>query len=247
MTCPSFNLVAEVKASGPIRTSLFEREGSMWGRLKGPSPRHPDMVEACRADDSDVCREILANGWLSEEQLHRAAERYRLGKSRSGKTIFWLIDECGIVRDGHIGSSWVSLMLQRRYPDLAGYIHPEHCLFGLHLSATDQCSSVKSVAITESERAAVILSELYPNYLWMAVASPIGFTIDWLAPLKGRRIILFPNTDETMSNFVAWLELADQARSLYHLDISVSHILEDHTTLEQKQQKIDLVDFLFCH
>ena len=237
---------------------LFQR---YWQR-----PPSQSMVEACRADDSDVCREILANGWLSEAQLHRAAERYRLGKSRSGKTIFWLIDECGIVRDGHIGSSWVSLMLQRRYPDLAEYIHPEHCLFGLHLLATDytdhhrrndshrflcksqyQCKSVKSVAIIESERAAVILSELYPKYLWMAIASPIGFTIDWLAPLKGRKIVLFPNTDETMSNFVAWLELADQARSLYHLDISVSHILEDHATLEQRQRKIDLVDFLFCH
>ena len=32
--------VAEVKASSPIRTSLYEREGSMWGRLKRPSPRH---------------------------------------------------------------------------------------------------------------------------------------------------------------------------------------------------------------
>ena len=29
---------AEVKASSPIRTSLYEREGSMWGRLKRPSP-----------------------------------------------------------------------------------------------------------------------------------------------------------------------------------------------------------------
>ncbi|MBQ3698505.1 MAG: hypothetical protein II886_08825 [Prevotella sp.] len=32
------DIPAEVKASSPIRTSLYEREGSMWGRLKRPSP-----------------------------------------------------------------------------------------------------------------------------------------------------------------------------------------------------------------
>ena len=35
---------AEVKASSPIRTSLYEREGSMWGSLKRPSPR-PTLFE----------------------------------------------------------------------------------------------------------------------------------------------------------------------------------------------------------
>jgi hypothetical protein len=37
---------AEVKASSPIRTSLYEREGSMWGRLKRPSPRHTTIEES---------------------------------------------------------------------------------------------------------------------------------------------------------------------------------------------------------
>jgi len=37
---------AEVKASSPIRTSLYEREGSMWGSLKRPSPRRPSQSEA---------------------------------------------------------------------------------------------------------------------------------------------------------------------------------------------------------
>lgn len=49
--------------------------------------------------DSDLCREVVANGWLSEEQMHHAAERYRLGRSKSGKTIYWMIDEMNQVRD----------------------------------------------------------------------------------------------------------------------------------------------------
>ena len=35
--------------------------------------------------------------------MAHAAERYRLGKSKKGKPIFWMIDERGIVRDGRIG------------------------------------------------------------------------------------------------------------------------------------------------
>ena len=254
----------------------------MWGRLKRPSPRHTNIIETCRSDDSDFCRAVVAKGLLSEEQMHRAAERYQLGRSRSGKTIYWLIDERGIVRNGHIGDSWVSVMLQHRFPELAQYIRPKHCLFGLHLldhtdrdafkchtdltdhtdmntgsmqvkeqeapesvrSMRSVCES-KTICVVERESSAVILSELFPDHVWLAVPASVSFTVDMLEPLRHRKVIVYPSTDDTMSNYVAWLELADMARSLYHLDISVSRLLEDRATEEQKAQRIDLVDFLF--
>ena len=252
----------------------------MWGRLKRPSPRHTNIIETCRSDDSDFCRAVVAKGLLSEEQMHRAAERYQLGRSRSGKTIYWLIDKQGIVRDGHIGGSWVSVMLQHRFPELAQYIRPKHCLFGLHLldhtdrdafkchtdltdhtdcagsavfkshtdltdhtdmntgsmhvkeqGTTESVRSVRSVCeskaicVVERESSAVILSELFPDHVWLAVPASVSFTIDMLEPLRHRKVIVYPSTDDTMSNYVAWLELADMARSLYHLDISVSRLL----------------------
>ena len=58
--------------------------------------------------DSDLCQEVVCKGWLSEEQIRHAAARYRLGKSKSGKTIYWMIDEMNRVRDGHLGDTWVS-------------------------------------------------------------------------------------------------------------------------------------------
>ena len=308
----------------------------MWGRLKRPSPRHTNIIETCRSDDSDFCRAVIAKGLLSEEQMHRAAERYQLGRSRSGKTIYWLIDEQGIVRNGHIGGSWVSVMLQHRFPELAQYIRPRHCLFGLHLldhtdrdafkchtdltdhtdcagsavfkshtdltdhtdmntgsmhvkeqGATESVRSMRSVCdkeqnalksvrsvrsvcdkeqeapesvrsvrsvceskticVVEQESSAVILSELFPDHVWLAVPASVSFTVDMLEPLRHRKVIVYPSTDDTMSNYVAWLELADMARSLYHLDISVSRLLEDRATEEQKAQRIDLVGFLFGH
>ena len=51
---------------------------------------------------SEFCRAVVSNGYLSEEQMQRAAQRYRLGASRDGGVIFWQIDECDLLRDGKI-------------------------------------------------------------------------------------------------------------------------------------------------
>ena len=208
-----------------------------------PSPQTflPDatMVKSCRADDSDFCQEVVASQWLTEVQMRRAAERYRLGKSKSGKTIFWMIDEVGQVLDGHIGSSWVSQMLQHRYPDLLSGLPTLHCLFGLHLV------TMGTVCLVESERSAVILSEIFPQYTWLAWVYTANLTIDRLEPLKGHRVVLYPRASETMEDYTFCSEIAAQARSLYALDITVNDILERHATPSQKAKNIDLVDFIF--
>ena len=51
---------------------------------------------------SEFCRAVVSNGYLSEEQMQRAAQRYRLGASRDGGVIFWQIDEFDKLRDGKI-------------------------------------------------------------------------------------------------------------------------------------------------
>lgn len=218
--------------------------------------------------DSDFCQEIVAKGWLTAEQMAHAAARYRLGRSRSGRCIFWMIDQQGIVRDGHIGNSWASDMLRSREPELLKDWRTEHCLFGLHLTSDirhDLRSSLLSlgklrasfrllslkrslqtldIALVERESSAVILSELFPERLWLASCNLVNLTVENLAALHGHRVTLFPPTDPTMSTYVSWLEIADQAHRQLGLDISVSSILEDHATPAQKEARIDLVDFL---
>jgi hypothetical protein len=49
--------------------------------------------------ESVFCRAVVKCGYLTEEQMLRAAERYRLGRSRDGGVIFWQIDEEGRTRD----------------------------------------------------------------------------------------------------------------------------------------------------
>ena len=217
----------------------------------------PLMVTATRSDDSDFCRETVAKGWLSEEQMAHAAERYRLGRSRSGKCIFWMIDELGRVHDGRIGDSWVSMMLRSRKPELLRYWQSSHCLFGLHLLdplslplfmgrtlASPKQGRLGGVSVVEREESAVILSEVLPEQVWMVTGPPTDFTIDMLLPLRGHPIMVFPPTDPTMSNFVFWLEMADQARRQYHLDIEVNPLLEDNASAEEKERKIDIADFV---
>ena len=133
------------------------------------------------------------------------------------------------------------------------------CLFGMQLrSATlgtdpsvqpevadifvsPQCCTV---AIVESERSAVVLSELFPECIWMAYSYPSNFTVDKLAHLQGCVVSIYPHTDPTGCTYVSFLELADQARRLYDIDLSVVSLLEEHASEEQKERCIDILDFI---
>ena len=185
---------------------------------------------------------------------------------RLGKPIFWMIDERGIVRDGRIGDTWVSMIFKRRYPECGRYIVAKHCLFGEHLISerratlgtdpsvqqsekrkvkSEKCNPhCSTVAIVESERSAVVLSELFPECIWMAYSYPSNFTVDKLAPLQGCVVSIYPHTDPTGCTYVSFLELADQARRLYDIDLSVVSLLEEHASEEQKERCIDILDFI---
>lgn len=200
--------------------------------------------------------------------MHRAAERFKLGRSKSGKTIYWMIDDLGRCLDGHIcgpvgerllssskdgepdGAStfdpevWVSSLIKRRYHDLIHLIPPTtHCFFGLH--QVSQGDSMP-IGIVESERSAVILSEVQPKLIWLAYVYAANCTIEQFAPLQGYKVTLYPRTDPCQEIYVSFLELADQIRRVYRdIDITVSSFLEDHASESQKSHHIDLVDFLF--
>ena len=153
----------------------------------------------------------------------------------------------GICHDGHVGcdsygaETWVSTMLKRRFPEVAKYIKPQHCLFGLHLLET---LPEASVAIVERERSAVILSEMRPECLWMATAYPANFTMEQLEPLQGHRVTLFPRTDPCLETYLWWLNVADMAQRRYQLEITVSDILERCCSPEQKEQCVDVLEFI---
>ena len=215
-------------------------------------PLSPDLVDKSLSTQSTFCQSLVNEGYLTDLQMRHAADRYRLGASKEGRVIFWEIDEQQRVhtgklmhyqpdchRDKTLNPTWVHAILKDQLPK--GFTL-QHCLFGLHL-----LSDNKAVCIVESEKTAVILSELFPDYTWLSCGGLQMFKPELLAPLVNHKIMIFPDTDETGEAFKAWSDITQQATKLYSFQypLRISSILELHATPEQKARKIDLVDFLF--
>ncbi len=207
---------------------------------------------------SVFCQSLVSCGYMSEAQMQRAAQLYRLGMSRDGGVIFWQIDENDVMRDGKImyyrtdchrdhdrKPSWVCYHLRRAGMLPVDY-KSDHCLFGLHLLKTqggDRGGS--SVCVVESEKTAVIMSALKPDYIWLATGGKTELNVAKLKPLQGRRVILFPDTDETGQTYRDWYEIAEAASDVFDHPVTVSSILEQRATKAQRAAKIDIADLLF--
>ena len=206
------------------------------------------MVEACRADDFDFFHPLIDSGDLTIDQMHRAARRYHLGKTKSGQPIFWMIDDMLQPLDAHIGDSWISRILKQREPILDCW-QVQHCLFGLHLLMDDGRGKMEDVGtpaicVVEDEKSAVILSELVSESIWMAYTTTSHLVPDLFAPLEGQTVTIYPRTDPTSSTSLFFEELADQTRRIYDIDLSVDNTLEDKATDDQKERCIDILDFI---
>lgn len=210
------------------------------------------MVGKMFSTDSRFCLEAVAAGLVSQEGMQRAAQCYLLGRSRSNETVFWMIDERQRVRDGMVGDSWASELLKER-----GLIDrqwcPQHCLFGLHLleeggmrreEGEYSKHSSEIICVVESVRSCVVLSERFTKYLWMATGYLANLNERLFLPLKGHHVVCFPATDPTGDTYLLWLSVAEEARK-YGIDIRVSRLLEDQASPTQKEQCVDLLEFLY--
>jgi len=222
-------------------------------------------LEQCFRTDSPFCQALVANNILTDEQMHRAALRYHLGKTEDDGVIFWLIDANGRLQDGKImfyrpdchrdhgrHPTWVAHRLIRKKLLDSDY-KAGRCLFGLHLLNHDYDHDYDPVvAVVESEKTAVICSELLPQIsspnpqpvIWMATGGMTNISEPVLSPLRGRRIILFPDTDTTGEAYNKWLSVAIEASKEFRPQITVSNYLEDKATPEQKERKIDIADYI---
>ena len=236
---------------------------------------HPSMVEKSLSSNSVFCRSLVSSGLLSHSRMQNAMEVYRLGATREGGVIFWQIDRHERVCDGKImhydinchrlkekTPTWVSWMMKHRFHSMPADTHTTKCLFGLHLLPTTANSHDVQIAIVESEKTAVICSEIItlqaikqvcnigaetilPDVLWMATGGVGNLSAELLMPLKDYKITLFPDTDETGTTYNLWRSKAEEIGKILGQRIWVSNILEQNATEQQKKNKIDIGD-LFC-
>lgn len=217
------------------------------------TPLDATLVEKSLSLDSQFCKSAVSSGYLTESQLHNAAARYRLGCTKDGGVIFWQIDDQQQVRTGKVmyyqpdchrdkthTPTWIHHLMKDTLPP---NYEMRPCLFGLHLLG----AGGGLIAIVESEKSAVILSEKFPDYIWLSCGGLQTFKPDLLEPLLQYRVIIFPDTDPQGEAYRKWSQVALEAQRLYKFryPLRVSPLLELKSTPEQKQRKIDLVDFLY--
>ena len=210
---------------------------------------------------SSFCRAVVNTGLLTRRQMVHAALRYRLGRSKDDAVIYWQINQLDQIYDGklmwygpdchrlkHRNATWVSHLLKRYYGVPDELYQPVHCFFGMHLLRPSVMTSRKPVAIVEAEKTAVILSEIYPKYIWLAAGGMGELQPNKFLPLRHHKIVLFPDTDLRGMAFTRWYDTAQEVMHSFlwphNNPIRVSPYLEQHATPDQKRRKIDLVDYV---
>lgn len=226
-----------------------------------PLYRHPSSFfwRKCLSVNNQFCQAVVNVGLLSWEQMINASCRYCVGTSKNGGVIFWQIDHEGRVHDGKvmyylpnchrnkakdIHPTWVSSILRRRNQQSEEPHITSHCFFGTHLLPGTNAV----VCLVEAEKTAFILSEKYPQNLWLAAGGLTEVQPDKFRPLRGRKVIMFPDTDPDGATFRYWFETADFVMHASFWKgsppIRVSSLLEKEATPDQKHRKIDLIDYL---
>ncbi|WP_099463169.1 DUF6371 domain-containing protein [Parabacteroides provencensis] len=187
---------------------------------------------------------------LESPTIVRVMNDYALGATKDGSIIYWQIDIKGKVRTGKVmkydpntghriksggGINWIHARMKKQ--QLLPYnFNLVQCLFGEHLL---RMYPAKVVALVESEKSALIASGVYPDYIWLATGGKSQLSIDKLKVLRGRTVIMFPDVD----GFEYWTNKAKEIEDI-GCKVVVSDLLEKNATAEDRENKIDLADWL---
>ena len=103
----------------------------------------------------------------------------------------------------------------------------------------------KNVCVVESEQSAVVLSELFPESIWMAYATTAHLSPDLFAPLQNRTVTIYPRTDSMMNTYLFFHVFASLICKRYpSITLRIDSTLENHATASQKERCIDILDFI---
>lgn len=183
---------------------------------------------------------------FNEEKVDDAIKKYKIGTSKhyTNSTVFWQIDNNKLVHTGKVmaydpisgkriknelGKSminWVHKIIKKE-----NYILKQ-CLFGLHLVD----SETKTIHLVESEKTAVIMSILIPEFTWLATGSNGNFNTNLLEPIKSIKIIALPDVGE----YLNWFEKAKQFNKS-GFKINVSDFIEKNNNAIKGWDLVDLI------
>lgn len=197
---------------------------------------------------------------------HELIRHFKVGTAKfpANGTIFWQVDEQGNVRTGKIMTyhpstlkrlkketipseegdrpkagqppvDWVHSRLLRE--KRANEFHLKQCLFGLHqLYGAPE----NTIGIVESEKTAIIATVFMQGFIWMATGGAQHLNPGLFQPLKGRRVVLFPDVNQ----YRYWQDKACDIALQTGIPIAVSDFMELNATQAMKENGADLADVL---
>jgi len=178
----------------------------------------PENTENFKPDNGHKYQEMKQPNYVNEDILNRSMsgyekntfyqymvdlvgvkaakeirDRYKLGTTKKGGVVFWLIDINGNIRqpkvmtynqEGHKIRTYVQSGYSREY----GFTP---CMFGEHLIKDNN----KPIYLLESEKSACLASFGFPQFTWVASGGAAGLTKDKAEALRGYRVLIIPDAD----------------------------------------------------
>ena len=191
---------------------------------------------------------------FGNEITNQLISKYFIGTSKHwpGATIFWQIDIEEKIRTGKIMlySPATGKRIKEPFNHIA-WVHkalkqPEfelrQCFFGEHLLK----GNTKPVAITESEKTAIIASVYFPQFVWIAAGNKDGLNAEKCKVLRGRQVVLYPDLSTPKAGkataFEKWSEKANEFSNI--AKFTVNNLLEKKAGEAQRIEGSDLADYL---
>ena len=191
--------------------------------------------------------------WLASlfghDEAERIAQLYGMGTTKDGHAIFWQRDIEGHLRTGKIMAYDPTTGHRRKGANSISWVHSElkragklreswelsQCLYGEHLLAERPTATV---ALVEAYKTAHVGAILMPDYVWLATDSLSGLGQERLSPLKGRKVLLYPDEGK---GYAIWSEKMASIAECLGLRYRVSRFTEGHA-LSQGDDFVDCVE-----
>ena len=183
----------------------FNREKEK--KKDAPAPKRQCAGLPRRVLDATMTQNSAYLAWLESrfgsDTTLRICNEYYVG-GIANRAVFWQVDGEGCIHTGkimaydeHTGKrlkgegtvEWIHAVM-RREGSLPEEWELVQCMYGEHLLKR---YPDKVVAVTEGAKTAHIGAILMPTMVWVGVDSMMSLTAEMLSPLKGRRVVLFPD------------------------------------------------------
>ena len=215
------------------------------------SKQHP-AVQAYLDCMSHLCKKSKPHPhnlaqWLysmfSHTRVDFVLERYRVGGTKDGRTVYWQTDLHNRVRVGKVMGYGKDGHRMKNVAGAINWVHSligaeqlaQQCLFGEHiLGGNVEPLPTESIALVESEKTAIIMSLVMPNKTWLATGGKQNFKHD----------VLWPICEMDVDALDDWSKKIEVLNREYGYRMYIPDDYRNMCTPEARKRKWDLADMM---